>query len=127
MAFFSPNWGRPNTREIVENPSKHVAKLWCKRQIYDRFGRFLESIPLDKQGEPRAFAQAILFGPDGKLFVPISGNGPETGEIRRYDVRTKSYTVFVEVGILGSPQYLTFGRTDSATLAYGLESGASEH
>jgi DNA-binding beta-propeller fold protein YncE len=96
-------------------------------RVYDRFGRFLESIPLDKQGEPRAFAQAILFGPDGKLFVPINGNGPETGEIRRYDVRTKNYSVFVEVGILGSPQYLTFGRTDSATLAYGLESGASEH
>jgi DNA-binding beta-propeller fold protein YncE len=96
-------------------------------RVYDRFGRFLESIPLDKQGEPRAFAQAVLFGPDGKLFVPISGNGPTTGEIRRYDVRTKAYTVFVEAGILGSPQYLTFGRTDSATLAYGLGSRASDH
>ena len=96
-------------------------------RVYDRFGRFLESIPLYKRGEPRAFAQAILFGPDGKLFVPISGGGPSTGEIRQYDVRTKRYDIFVKGGILVSPQYLTFGRTDSATLAYGLDSKALDH
>jgi DNA-binding beta-propeller fold protein YncE len=96
-------------------------------RVYDRFGRFLESILLYNRDEPRAFAQAILFGPDGKLFVPISGGGPLTGEIRQYDVRTKKYDIFVKGGILESPQYLTFGRTDSATLAYGLDSKASDH
>jgi hypothetical protein len=96
-------------------------------RVYDRFGRFLESIPLYNRGEPRAFAQAILFGPDEKLFVPISGGGPSTGEIRRYDVRNKRYDIFVKGGILASPQYLTFGRTDSATLTYGLGSKDSDH
>ncbi len=96
-------------------------------RAYDRFGRFLESILLYNRGEPRAFAQAILFGPDGKLFIPISGGGPSTGEIRQYDVPTKKYDIFVKGGILVSPQYLTFGRTDSATLAYGLDCKASDH
>ena len=80
-----------------------------------------DTIPLDIAGQPRSFAQAILFGPDGKLFVPISGNDPATtGEIRRYDVKTKQYGIptFVPAGRLTSPQYLTFGRTNPATLAY---------
>jgi hypothetical protein len=90
-------------------------------RVYKHNGKLKDSIPLDKAGQPRSFAQAILFGPDGKLFVPISGNDPETtGEIRRYDVRTKEYKIFVEVGTLDFPQYLTFGRTDPATLAYGF-------
>ena len=64
---------------------------------------------------------AILFGPDGKLFVPISGNGPDTGSVRRYDISSKTFDVFVPaVGPLGSPWYLTFVNTDSATLAYSL-------
>jgi hypothetical protein len=37
-------------------------------------------------GQPRAFAQAIVFGPGGALFVPISGDGPDTGAARRYNV-----------------------------------------
>jgi DNA-binding beta-propeller fold protein YncE len=100
-------------------------------RVYDRFGRFLqsESIPLYslRNREPRAFAQAILFGPDGKLFVPISGGGPSAGEIRRYNVRTKTYDVFATTSILNSLQYLTFGRTNPATLAYGPENESRDH
>jgi hypothetical protein len=62
----------------------------------------------------------LLIG--GKLFVPISGNGPLTGQIRQYDVRTKAFDVFVKAGTLGAPFYLTFGRTNSATLEYGSQS-----
>ncbi len=76
---------------------------------------------LNQPGQPRAPAQALLFGPDGKLYVPISGPGPSTGEIRRYDVATKSFEIFVQSGILGSPFYLTFGGTNPATLAYAFE------
>jgi hypothetical protein len=80
-------------------------------------------IDLDQVGQPRAFAQAILFGPGGFLFVPISGNGPDTGSVRRYDVVSQTYDVFVPAkadgGPLGAPMYLTFGNTDPATLAYG--------
>jgi DNA-binding beta-propeller fold protein YncE len=66
----------------------------------------------------RAFAQAMLFGPEGKLFVPISG-GPDQGSIRRYDVKTKDFDVLVAAGgALGQPSFLTFRKTNPATLAY---------
>jgi hypothetical protein len=79
----------------------------------------------------RAFAQALLFGPLGDLFVPITGPSPPagqsftgnfTGEVRRYNVQNNSFTVFVKSvksgGPLGPPFYLTFGNTDPGTLAY---------
>lgn len=91
-------------------------------RIYNRYGHMVGEIQLDFVNQPRAFAQALLFGPGGKLFVPISGNGPLTGQIRQYDVRTKAFDVFVRAGTLGAPFYLTFGRTNSATLEYGFQS-----
>ena len=80
--------------------------------IYDgESGAFLDKIDLDAVGGSRAFAMALLFGPSGKLFVPISGNGPDTGSVRRYDVQTKTFDVFIPAGgPLGSPWYLTFGQ-----------------
>lgn len=89
-----------------------------------RSGRLENEIPLDQAGQPRAFAQAIEFGPGGQLFVPISGNGPDTGAVRRYDVHTKAFTDFVAPGgPLGQGWYLTFGQTDPATLAYDTDRG----
>ena len=82
-------------------------------------GQLQHEIDLDSAGGDRAFAQAILFGPGGDLFVPISGNGPDTGAVRRYEITTDTYTNFVAPGgPLGSPWYLTFGKTGPATLAY---------
>jgi hypothetical protein len=85
-------------------------------------GTYLGKIDLDQVGGDRAFAQAILFGPGGKLFVPITGSGPDTGEVRRYDVSTGTFDVFVPPnasgGPLGMPWYLTFGNTDPVTLDY---------
>ena len=79
-------------------------------------------IDLDAVGQPRAFAQALLFGPGGFLFVPISGNGPDTGSVRRYDVVSKLFSNFVlpsaSGGPLVAPWYLTFGQTNPSTLAY---------
>jgi hypothetical protein len=66
----------------------------------------------------RAAAQALLFGPGGKLFVPVSFLPTFMGQVRRYDVVTKNFDVFVATGLLGRPFYLSFGRTDSASLAY---------
>jgi DNA-binding beta-propeller fold protein YncE len=84
-------------------------------------GTFLGQIDLYAKNEPRTFAQALLFGPGGFLYVPISN----TGEIRRYsyNASTKMWTYkpddFVPArGTLVAPQYLTFGKTDPATLAY---------
>jgi hypothetical protein len=85
-------------------------------------GAYLGKIDTDQVGQPRAFAQALLFGPGGKLFVPITANGPDSGEVRRYDVSTGTFDVFVPPqalgGPMGQPWYLTFGHTDPATLAY---------
>jgi sugar lactone lactonase YvrE len=87
-------------------------------------GACVDQINLDKPGTVspnRAFAQALLFGPHGDLFVPITGNGPDTGAIRRYDVRTQKFTNFAPPGTLQQAFYLTFGRTDPATLSYPEE------
>jgi len=87
-------------------------------------GQLQHEIVLDSAGGDRVFAQAIAFGPGGALFVPISGNGPDTGAVRRYDVTNDSYTNFVAPGgPLGSPWYLTFDKTDPATLAYQTKHG----
>lgn len=96
-------------------------------------GAIVGNIPLDDIRFAEMSAQTLLFGPDGKLFVPISDinlngdenttvNGPDTGSVRRYDVGTKTFDVFVapsaQGGPLRSPWYLTFGKTDPGTLAY---------
>ncbi|WP_423800702.1 hypothetical protein [Neobacillus sp. SAB-20_R2A] len=91
--------------------------------VFDRnTGMQVDKIDLYNVGQLRAFAQAILFGPDGKLFVPITGDGPDQGSVRRYDVLSKTFDVIVppasEDGPLGEPWYLTFGNTNPATLEY---------
>ena len=63
------------------------------------------------------------FSAHGFLFVPISGNGPDTGAVRRYDVTKKKFPFdnFVRPssqGPLGQPWYLTFGNTNPGTLEY---------
>jgi hypothetical protein len=75
----------------------------------------LYQVPPPPASPPRAFAQALLFGPGGFLFVPITN----TGAVRRYDVTKSSFpfTNFVPSGgPLGQPWYLTFGETDPGTL-----------
>jgi hypothetical protein len=83
-------------------------------------GQCLDQIDLCnvQRGEPRAFAQALLFGLKRRLFVPINN----TGEVRRYNVQTKTFDVFVrsaaDGGPLQNPWYLTFGKTNPRSLAY---------
>jgi sugar lactone lactonase YvrE len=82
-------------------------------------GACVDEIDLDAVGQARAFAQYIVFGPAGSLFVPTFG----MGAVRRYDVRTKEYTNFVLPNAHGGPVGvawgLTFGQTNPDTLAYG--------
>jgi len=81
-------------------------------------GVFLDKIGLWQGTQPRSFAAGLLFGPEGKLFVPING-GANAGEVRRYDAATKQFNVFVPAGppALGGTMLL-FENTDPATFAY---------
>jgi len=89
-------------------------------RVYDAAtGAFQDKIDLWQVGaQPRSFAAGLLFGPEGKLFVAING-GAGAGEVRRYDVESKQFDVFVPAG---SPSLggtlLLFERTDPATLTY---------
>ncbi len=89
-------------------------------RIYDATtGVFQDKIDLWQVGvQARSFAAGLLFGPEGRLFVPING-GANAGEVRRYDVDTKQFDVFVPAG---PPKtggtLLLFENTDPATLAY---------
>src|SRR5262249_53393594 len=63
-------------------------------------GAEADNIPLDAVGQPREFGQALLFGPGGHLFVPISGFGPDTGAVRSYDVAAKTFSNFEAPGTM---------------------------
>ncbi|MBT2738746.1 hypothetical protein [Bacillus sp. ISL-7] len=103
--------------------------------------KLIDKIDLYAAGQPRAFAEGILFGPEGKLFVPINGPfDPETGEptgeftgsVRRYNVHSKKFKEIIPPykngGPLGVPTFLTFGKTNPATLAYeGDREESSDH
>jgi hypothetical protein len=85
-------------------------------RIYRANGEFNGKIDLHNgTSDPRVYAQALLFGPGGKLFVPLNN----TGEVRRYDVTSGTYDVFYPTGgnLIG-PLYMTFGNTDPSTLEY---------
>ena len=81
-------------------------------RIYNSAGTFLNAIDLGQN----ARALALLFGPDGNLFVPIS----TTGELRSFDIyknyKEADYSLSGESLI--SPWYLTFQNTDPHTLNY---------
>ena len=93
-------------------------------RIYSADGQFEGKIDLHNGiTEPRVFAQSLLFGPGGKLYVPLASAAvpaDSTGEVRRYDVTDATYDVLVSFasGDLDQPVYMTFGNTDPSTLEY---------
>ncbi|MFN0129067.1 MAG: hypothetical protein ACKV19_20540 [Verrucomicrobiales bacterium] len=86
--------------------------------VFDTSGQRLGSpIYLYGTNEPRVFAQTMLFGPRGDLFVPITSDGG----VRRYSATEdfQQFTVLPTDGAsLGQPWYLTFRATNPTTLAY---------
>jgi hypothetical protein len=78
----------------------------------------INTIPLESSTKvPRTFAQAILFGANGNLYVPITN----TGELRVCDT-TQLTIPCAPVAQSGSPLvqpwYLSFRGTDPSTLAF---------
>jgi hypothetical protein len=89
--------------------------------IFDIGGTCVDDINLESDLRlGRTRAQGLVFGPGGYLFLPMKGNGPDAGAVRRYEVQEKPYTytdfTAVQSGTFFS--YLTFGHTNPTTLAY---------
>lgn len=83
-------------------------------------GALIGKIDLDQAGQDRAFAQALLFGPSGRLFVPVTSGGTYAGQVRRYnvtDLKHISYDIFA-ASSSSSWWFLTFGNTNPVTLNY---------
>ncbi|AUT63993.1 hypothetical protein [Paraburkholderia terrae] len=104
---------------IIPHATHRDGHRW---NAFDR--EHFERIDLDRH-HPRAIALSLVFGPDGALYVPVTndpdpGNAPQYGEVRRYNLFTLGYSTFVDprTGLV-NPFYLSFGRTDPATLDYG--------
>ena len=92
-------------------------------KISDGKGTCIDKIELDEHYGDRALALTLLFGPNNSLLVPIAGptGGKDTGAIRRYDVKSKTFDYLVPRGPnnpLIRPRYLTFRKMNPATLAY---------
>ncbi|WP_341317629.1 hypothetical protein WN982_40930 [Paraburkholderia sp. IMGN_8] len=85
-------------------------------------GKLVLAPPVASGGK-RAYAQAIIFGPGGNLFIPITGGDVTTaGQVRRCSPTTKLCDVIVPAnssgGALQQPFYLIFRNTNPATLNY---------
>ena len=93
-------------------------------RIYEADGAFQGKIDLHNgTTDTRVFAQSLLFGPGGKLYVPVSTSpnpALSTGAVRRYDVDEGTYDELISFasGELLAPVYMTFGKTDPSTLNY---------
>jgi hypothetical protein len=104
-------------------------------RIYNPDGTFLKKIDLgqfDQDPNIPAFAIALLFGPDGNLFVPIYNTpnlSASKGQLRSYDINDLNnivetvYTLSspnpdLQPDPLLAPWYLTFETTDPHTLAF---------
>jgi sugar lactone lactonase YvrE len=80
-------------------------------------GTLLGTLDLYPNGAPRVFAQCLLFGPQGDLFVALTSSGV----VRRYQA-SNGFATYGELPAKGTklkqPFYLTFADTNPSTLAY---------
>ncbi|WP_028210255.1 hypothetical protein [Paraburkholderia mimosarum] len=97
-------------------------------------GHLLDKVELDVAGSLRSYAEAIIFGPGGYLYVPITGSpntGSDkttTGEVRRCNTTTTTTSPTIQCNVivpanstggpLQSPWYPIFKNSDPATLDY---------
>jgi hypothetical protein len=132
---FGPD-GRIYVTSNRTNPDVQIDENTTIVVIDPESGEQLDQVVLGPQETPqnptRIYAQAILFGPDGKLFIPIANvtfdTGPfptppvYAGGVWTYDPATKQLSSLITPSLfdphLTFPDYLTFGQTDPATLQY---------
>ncbi|MCA9214360.1 MAG: hypothetical protein KDB27_14915 [Planctomycetales bacterium] len=93
-------------------------------------GHQLNEIELDPRTLPEnptiVVAQAFVFGPSDKLFIPLTtvslNDGVKLGGLWTYDPATDELATFIAPSlfapVLQFPEYLTFQQTNPATLAY---------
>jgi len=94
-------------------------------------GNELSYLELDPHTHPaknptRLFAAAMLFGPEGKLYIPVLveslADNSSLGAIVTYDPTTQQTSAFYANALIDQsiihPGFLTFGQTDPATLTY---------
>lgn len=93
-------------------------------KLNGKTGALLDELVLSEPPSgPRSYAQAIIFGPGGYLYVPITGNDQKTtGEVRRCNPTTKACDVIVPAnsagGPLQQPWYPIFRNSNPGTLNY---------
>jgi sugar lactone lactonase YvrE len=92
-------------------------------KLNGKTGALLDELVESVPGAPRAYAHAILFGPEGELFMPIMGGDSTTsGQVRRCNTKTKQCDIIVPAnsagGALQAPVYLIFRNSNPATLNY---------
>ena len=124
VTSFRAEPGDPDRIQIFAGPSSRQPAPGTK------IGEIILDPGVVPPGDPttqRANGQALIFGPNGALFVPISGGDPQfLGSVRRYSRVLRGdyvhYDLFVPPktagGPIGSAWFLTFGDTDPSTLAY---------
>ncbi|WER49961.1 hypothetical protein CupriaWKF_22930 [Cupriavidus sp. WKF15] len=127
-----PNLHRPNGLVFDSSGNLWVTSLRADANDTDKIlqldgktGAQRDKLELWTPPQPRAFADAILFGPGGNLFIPISSNGQNpltAGQLRRCNIKTKACDVIVPAntagGALLNPWYLIFRKSNPATLNY---------
>jgi hypothetical protein len=86
----------------------------------DATGHLRAELVLSTPPAPRAYAQAIIFGPGGNLFIPITGGDATTaGQLRSCNPLNLQCTNIVQAGgPLKQPYYLIFRNSDPTTLNY---------
>lgn len=110
-------WGPDGNLYVTAFKNTSDANDTDKILVFNIAGQCLHTIPLWQPPQDRVFAQCLLFGPNGHLFVPISS----TGAVRRYNVTDGS---FIEVIPPPPPvdnpfpTFLTFKHTNPSTLAF---------
>jgi hypothetical protein len=93
---------------------------------FDSSGNCVHSTDLEAAGfTNRTYAEALVFGADGKLYLPIRTNGTDTGDVGAVRACAVTQTTCLSGNDFTTPIrgthffYPIFGKTNPTTLAYG--------